>query len=183
MSNHIKPTPEQLAAAVDKLVPDVIAPQLKVLFCGINPSLYSAATGTHFARPGNRFWPALHAAGLTPEQLRPDQQQELLTYRLGVTNLVRRATRTAAELSAEELLTGAEQLTQLVAKYQPQRIAFLGITAYRTAFSLPKAQLGQQAQRIADAEVWALPNPSGLNAHYQLADLAACYRQLTETTA
>ncbi|RZU31910.1 G/U mismatch-specific DNA glycosylase [Blastococcus saxobsidens] len=159
----------------DKPLPDVVAPGLDVLFCGINPSLMSAERGHHFARPGNRFWPALHRAGLTPRQLAPEEDRELLRYGLGVTNLVDRPTRTAAELSADELRAGAEALTALVTTYRPRVLAVLGITAWREAFGRPKAVAGPQPERIGGAQTWALPNPSGLNAHAQLPDLARAY--------
>jgi double-stranded uracil-DNA glycosylase len=161
-----------------KPLPDVIAPGLDVLFCGINPSLTSAGRGHHFARPGNRFWPALHLAGLTPRRLTPDEDRELLRYGLGVTNLVDRPTRTAAELSAQELREGADALADLVARYRPRVLAVLGITAWRQGFDRPRAVAGRQPERIGGADTWAVPNPSGLNAHAQLPDLARVYRQL-----
>ncbi len=160
---------------------DVIAPGLDVLFCGINPSLMSAARGHHFARPGNRFWPALHLAGLTPRRLRPEEDAELLRYGLGVTNVVDRPTRTAAELSAEELRTGAAALTELVARYRPRVLAVLGITAWRVGFDRPRAVAGLQDERVGGAATWVVPNPSGLNAHHQLPDLARIYGQLCAT--
>ena len=162
----------------DKPLPDVIAPGLDVLFCGINPSLMSAERGHHFARPGNRFWPALHRAGLTPRQLAPEEDRELLRHGLGVTNLVDRPTRTAAELSDDELRAGADALAALVQRYRPRVLAVLGITAWRQGFGRPKAVVGRQPERIGGAETWAVPNPSGLNAHAQLPDLARAYRQL-----
>ena len=157
---------------------DVLAHDLAVLFCGINPSLTSAATGHHFARPGNRFWPALHHAGLTPRLLAPEEDELLPRFGLGVTNLVDRPTRTAAELSAEELRAGLARLEQLVAAHRPRVLAVLGVTAWRTAWSRPKAALGRQSETFAGAITWVLPNPSGLNAHHQLADLAAAYRRM-----
>jgi double-stranded uracil-DNA glycosylase len=157
---------------------DVIAPDLDVLFVGINPSLLSAERGHHFARPGNRFWPALHLAGLTPRRLTPDEDEELLGYGLGVTNVVDRPTRTAAELTAEELLAGGRALAALVARYRPRTVAVLGVTAWRTAFGRPKAVLGLQPERLGGAATWVLPNPSGLNAHHQLPDLARLYAQV-----
>jgi TDG/mug DNA glycosylase family protein len=159
----------------DKPLPDVIAPDLDVLFCGINPSLTSAARGHHFARPGNRFWPALHLAGLTPRRLAPEEDRELLRHGLGVTNLVDRPTRTAAELSPEELRAGAAALEDLVARYRPRILAVLGITAWRLAFDHARAGWGRQDRRPGGAEAWVLPNPSGLNAHHQLPDLARLY--------
>jgi double-stranded uracil-DNA glycosylase len=173
-----KPTAADLAAARAKTLPDVVAPGLSVLFCGINPGLYSAATGHHFARPGNRFWPALQQSGFTPRQLDPAEQEELLTYGLGVTNIVARATARADELTREELRAGARTLTTLVARYEPTALAVVGISAYRTAFDRPKATMGTQDERVADARLWVLPNPSGLNAHYQPPALATAFREL-----
>ncbi|MGY2067888.1 G/U mismatch-specific DNA glycosylase [Blastococcus sp. SYSU DS0619] len=161
-----------------KPVPDIVAPGLDVLFCGINPSLMSAERGHHFARPGNRFWPAIHLAGFTPRRLTPDEDRELLHYGLGVTNVVDRPTRTAAELSAEELRAGAVALEELVARYRPRVLAVLGITAWRQGFDRPKAAVGRQPERLGGADTWVVPNPSGLNAHVQLPDLARVYRQL-----
>lgn len=173
-----RPTKAMLEAARNAEVPDIIAPGLDVLFCGINPSLYSAAVGHHFARPGNRFWPALHHAGFTPRQLRPQEEARLLDHRLGITNLVTRATASAAELSAAELRRGGEALRHKLARYRPRVLAVLGITAYRTAFAAPKARLGPQPGCIAGVPIWVLPNPSGLNAHYRLLELAAVYGEL-----
>jgi TDG/mug DNA glycosylase family protein len=157
---------------------DVVAPDLDVLFCGINPSLLSAARGHHFARPGNRFWPALHLAGLTPRRLTPDEDGELPRFGLGVTNLVARPTRAAAELGVQELRDGAAELADLVARWRPRMLAVLGITAWRVALDRPKAVLGRQPERLGGAETWVAPNPSGLNAHHQLPDLARLYREL-----
>ncbi|WP_448639170.1 G/U mismatch-specific DNA glycosylase [Geodermatophilus sp. URMC 63] len=161
-----------------KPLPDVVAPDLDVLFCGINPSLLSAARGHHFARPGNRFWPALHLAGLTPRRLAPEEDRELPRYGLGVTNLVDRPTRTAAELSAEELRDGVAALEELVARYRPRVVAVLGISAWRLATGRARAGWGRQDHRLGGARTWVLPNPSGLNAHHQLPDLARLYGQL-----
>jgi TDG/mug DNA glycosylase family protein len=175
-----RPTPAELAAAREKTLPDVVAPGLSVLFSGINPGLYSAATGHHFARPGNRFWPALHRSGFTPRQLRPDEQSELLTWGLGVTNVVPRATARADELTQEELRAGGERLTALAATYAPRFVAVVGISAYRGAFGRQKAAMGPQEELIGGARLWVLPNPSGLNAHYQPPALAAAFRELRE---
>ncbi|HEV2780778.1 MAG TPA: G/U mismatch-specific DNA glycosylase [Actinophytocola sp.] len=161
-------------------IPDVIAPDLAVLFCGINPGLYSAATGHHFARPGNRFWPALHLSGFTPRRLRPDEQDLLLDYGLGITNLVARPSARADELTPAELRAGAARLTRLAAEHTPRFVAVVGVSAYRTGFARPKATVGEQPERIAEARLWVLPNPSGLNAHYQLPALAAEFRALRE---
>ncbi|WP_199584412.1 G/U mismatch-specific DNA glycosylase [Blastococcus sp. TF02A-30] len=161
-----------------KPLPDVIAPDLDVLFCGINPSLRSAERGHHFARPGNRFWPALHLAGLTPRLLTPDEDRELLRYGMGITNVVDRPTRTAAELSRDELAEGAAALAALVERYRPRLLAVLGVTAYRTGFGRPRAAVGEQPERVGRAVTWVVPNPSGLNAHVQLPDLARIYARL-----
>jgi TDG/mug DNA glycosylase family protein len=159
-------------------VPDLIGPGLQVLFCGINPSLYSAATRHHFARPGNRFWPTLHAAGFTPRLLHPWEEQVLLACGVGITNLVARATATAAELTQDELRAGRQRLERKVRRYAPRWVAVVGIGAYRTAFGRPKAEVGRQAERIGESGLWVLPNPSGLNANHQLADLARAYAAL-----
>lgn len=137
----------------------------------------SAQTGHHFARPGNRFWPALHAAGITPRLLAPAEQQELLRYRVGVTNLVPRASATAAEVTAEELREGAVRLAKLAEQHRPRVVAILGLTAYRTAFGRPKARAGEQPERLGPSRLWVLPNPSGLNAHARPADHAAGLRE------
>jgi TDG/mug DNA glycosylase family protein len=178
MRTGARPVPATADGAPVKPLRDVIAPDLDVLFCGINPSLLSAARGHHFARPGNRFWPALHRAGLTPRLMTPDEDAELPAYGLGITNVVDRPTRTAAELSTEELRAGAEALARLVDTYRPRVLAVLGITAWRTGFDRPKAAIGRQPERIGGAETWVVPNPSGLNAHHQLPDLARIYAQL-----
>ena len=175
-----KPTRLDLLAAQNKTVRDVIAPRLRVLFCGINPGLYSGATGHHFARPGNRFWPTLHQAGFTPRLLDPGEEKELLAFGYGITNLVPRATATADELARGELVAGRRRLENKVKRYQPQVVAVLGIGAYRTAFARREAILGPQLEALANATVWVLPNPSGLNAHYQLADLVERFRELRQ---
>jgi double-stranded uracil-DNA glycosylase len=176
----VKPTKEQLAAAVDRTLPDVIAPGLAVLFSGINPGLYSAATGRHFARPGNRFWPALHRSGFTPRQLRPDEQEELLGYGLGITNVAARATARAEELSRAELVAGADLLAAKVRQFRPRWLAVVGVTAYRIAFRQPKAVFGAQLETIGATRIWVLPNPSGLNAHYTPDSLATAFALLRE---
>jgi TDG/mug DNA glycosylase family protein len=178
MQTRFKPTKEQLQNAFGKTIADVIAPDLKVLFCGINPGLYSGAVGHHFARPGNRFWPALNAGGFTRELLSPFDERELLKDGYGITNFVKRTTATAAELSAEELVEGGKRLVRKIQRYRPRCVAVLGITTYRTAFNLPKASLGRQIETIGGTIVWVLPNPSGLNAHYQPKDLARLFREL-----
>jgi TDG/mug DNA glycosylase family protein len=174
------PTKAEVAAAAGRTVPDLIAPGLAVLFSGINPGLYSAATGHHFARPGNRFWPALHAAGFTDRVLRPAEEPMLLEVGVGITNLVDRATATAAELSPDELRRGRRALERKVRRYRPRCVAVLGIGAYRAAFELPRAALGRQPERIGTAALWVLPNPSGLNANHQLGDLARAFGALRE---
>jgi TDG/mug DNA glycosylase family protein len=179
MPTHIrKPTKEELLAAEGKTVPDLIARDLRALFCGINPGLYSAATGHHFARPGNRFWPALHNSGFTDQLLSPFDERALLPLRCGITNIVARATATADELSAEELREGGRRLEAKVRRYRPLCLAILGIGAYRSAFVQPKASLGRQSATIGETMIWILPNPSGLNAHYQPKDLARLFREL-----
>jgi TDG/mug DNA glycosylase family protein len=172
------PTRADLLAAAHKSVPDLIAPNLNVLFCGINPGLYSAYTGHHFARPGNRFWPALHLGGFTPRLLSPAEEQELLPLGYGITNLVQRASATADELTKEELAAGGERLVAKVEEYTPRVLAVLGVGAYRTAFGRARAAMGLQAERIGPVHVWVLPNPSGLNAHYTLEGLAEVFGQL-----
>ena len=176
------PTAAELAAAHGRTIPDVIAPGLGVLFCGINPGLYSAATGHHFARPGNRFWPALYRAGFVPRQLRPAEQNLLLGYGQGITNLVARGTARADELTAAEIVAGGAILTAKIRRYRPRWLAVLGVTAYRTAFGVRDARVGRQASSIADTGVWVLPNPSGLNAHYPLDRLAEEFTRLRAAT-
>lgn len=175
---RVRPTKAELAAAADKVIPDLIAPDLLVLFCGINPGLYSGATGHHFARPGNRFWPALHAGGFTPRLLSPYDEREMLSYRCGITNVVARTTATAAELSDEEFRAGGKVLRQKLRKYRPRVLAVLGIGAYRAAFDRPDAALGLQPGTIESTRVWVLPNPSGLNAHYSAASLGKLFAEL-----
>ncbi len=179
---HIhKPSKEELLAAAGKTVPDVIARGLRVLFCGINPGLYTAAVGHHFARPGNRFWPALYASRFTERLLSPFEEHELLTNGYGITNVVERATATAAELSIEEYIEGGRLLGAKVRRYRPRFLAVLGVGAYRTAFDRPKAKLGLQLELIGKTSIWVLPNPSGLNAHYQPKDLARLFSELRLT--
>ena len=173
-----RPTKADLKAAQNKTVPDVIAPALAVLFCGINPGLYTAAIGHHFGRPGNRFWPTLHASGFTPRLLDPSEEQELLPLGYGITNVVARATATADELSEREMIAGGKLLREKVLKFAPRYLAVLGIGAYRVAFARPKAVIGLQPEPIGETRVWVLPNPSGLNAHYQGKDLVKVFRAL-----
>lgn len=173
-----RPSREQILGAEGTTVPDIIAPGLKVLFCGINPGLYSGAVGHHFARPGNRFWPSLYASGFTSRLLSPEEERELLNYDCGITNFVAQATAGAADLSDREIIAGGKRLVQKVQEYQPKYLSILGIGVYRKAFSRPKAQVGPQAETIGRTRLWVLPNPSGLNAHYQLEDLADLFLEL-----
>ena len=180
MTTPWKPTKEQLLAATEKTVPDVIAPDLRVLFCGINPGLYTAAVGHHFARPGNRFWPALHAGGFTDRVLSPFDERELLKSGYGITNVVARTTASADQLTKEEIVAGGEQLRKKVLRFRPRVLAVLGVGAYRTAFNQAKATVGRQNEMIGNTIVWVLPNPSGLNANYQPAQLAQLFSELKE---
>lgn len=159
-------------------MPDVTAPGLCVLFCGINPGLYSAATGHHFARPGNRFWPALHQSGFTGRQLLPSEERELLRLGLGITNIVARATARAEELGRDELVEGGRLLATKVAGLHPRWLAVVGLTAYRTAFGMPRASVGRQEITIGGVPVWVLPNPSGLNASWTTTKLTEAFRDL-----
>jgi len=177
-SSRRRPTKAQVEAAAGRTVPDLIRPDLAVLFCGINPGLYSGATRHHFARPGNRFWPALYAAGFTSRLVSPWDEQLLLDGGVGITNLVARATATAAELSAAELRAGRRRLERKVARYRPRWVAVVGIGAYRTAFDRPKAVMGRQQELIGQSGLWVLPNPSGLNANHQLPELTQVFRAL-----
>lgn len=177
-----KPTAAELAAAAGKGIRDVVAPGLRVLFVGINPGLYTAATGHHFARPGNRFWPALHAAGYSDRLLHPAEQRELLARGYGITNLVNRATATADELDPAEFIAGRKRLAVKVRRLRPRVVAFLGVGAYCHAFGVPRAAIGEQGVRFEGARVWLLPNPSGLNANYQLPALVALFRTLKRAT-
>ena len=173
-----RPTAADLAAAAGRTIPDVISPGLRVLFCGINPGLYSAATGRHFARPGNRFWPALHQSGFTPRQFRPAEQEQLADLGLGITNIVARATARAGELTAAELREGGQLLRAKAERLRPRWVAVAGVTAYRTAFGRPGARVGPAGESLAGARLWVLPNPSGLNAHWSAAALAAEFARL-----
>ena len=173
-----KPTKEDLRDAVTQTVDDLIGYDLKVLFCGINPGLYSGATGLHFARPGNRFWKTLHGAGFTDRLLDPTEEHELLEQGYGITCFVGRTTARADELLAEEFVEGGRILEKKVAKFRPKMLAVLGLGAYRTAFNRPAAQVGPQTETLGGTRIWLLPNPSGLNAHYQLADLIELFRSV-----
>jgi len=176
----MKPTKADLAAAFGTTLPDVIARDLDVLFCGINPGLYTAAVQQHFGRPGNRFWPTIYRAGFTPRLFHPSEQRELLQHGCGITNVVARATATAAELTPADLIEGARILDAKVRRYRPRVLAIVGIGAYRTGFVRPKAKMGLQEETIGDARIWILPNPSGLNANYQADSLAALFGELRE---
>jgi double-stranded uracil-DNA glycosylase len=175
---HTRPDRAEIQAAAGKTVADVIAANLCILFVGINPGLYTAAIGHHFGRPGNRFWPVLYAAGFTDRLFSPYEERELLPLGLGITNIVARATATAEELAAEELRAGARHLEEKIAVYTPAYLAVLGVSAYRSAFQQPKAAIGLQPEKISGAKIWVLPNPSGLNAHYQKEALAEMFRRL-----
>ncbi|MEY9211156.1 G/U mismatch-specific DNA glycosylase [Thermobifida halotolerans] len=177
-----RPTRAELAAAHGTTVPDVLGPDLDVLFCGINPGLYSGWSGRHFARPGNRFWPALHAAGFTPRLLDPREQHLLPGLGLGITNLVDRATARADELTGAELREGGRALAAKLRVHRPRVLAVLGVTAYRQAFSRPHARIGPQdpGDAVAGVPVWVLPNPSGLNAHWDVRGIAAELRRMRE---
>jgi TDG/mug DNA glycosylase family protein len=174
----LRPGKADLEAAEGRTIPDVIVPDLNVLFCGINPGLYSAAVGHHFARPGNRFWPALYASGFTDRLVSPFEDTILPRFGLGLTNLVARGTASAAELSAAEIGAGARELEKKIRRFRPGRLAVLGVGAYRHAFGKKKAKIGLQEHEIHGTRVWVLPNPSGLNAHYQMADIAALMKEL-----
>jgi len=176
-----RPTRAELAAAAGLTIADVSEPGLRVLFAGINPSLYSAATGYHFARPGNRFWPALHGSGFTPRRLRPDEQHELLGLGLGITNLVARATARADELTTAELADGGRLLADKLARLRPRWLAVVGVTAYRAGFGSPQATIGRQELKLGRTAVWVLPNPSGLNASWTTPRLVEAFREFKET--
>lgn len=173
----------EIPASHGRRLPDIIAPGLAVLFCGINPGLYSAAVGHHFARPGNRFWPALFAAGFTDRRLDPSEDRLLLDLGYGLTNLVSRATAQASEIAGSELVRGRHRLERTIQRFGPRWVAILGIGAYRAAFARPHATVGAQPERLARTRVWVLPNPSGLNAHHQPRDLARAFRRLHQAVS
>jgi double-stranded uracil-DNA glycosylase len=177
-SGTLKPSRADLLAAADRTVPDLLAPGLTVVFCGINPGLYSAWAKHHFARPGNRFWPALFAGGFTNRLLEPQEEHELLDLGYGITNLVERATVGSDELTTDELKAGARILKAKTRRYKPGAVAILGVSAYRVAFERPGAVLGLQTERVVDAAVWVLPNPSGLNAHFTPPALAQIFSEM-----
>ncbi len=175
-----RPTRAELLAAYDTAVTDLVAPRTTVLLCGINPSLESGATGFHFGTPSNRLWPVLHLAGFTPRRLHPSETGELTSRGLSITNLVNRSTARADEISDDEVRAGVTRLTELVERISPRWVAFLGLAAYRVGFGRRRAQVGRQPETLGPASVWLLPNPSGLNAHYQLPDLVRVYGELRE---
>lgn len=179
-NQYHQPTRAEQQAAAGKTIADVVAPGLRVLFCGINPGLYSAAAGCHFARPGNRFWPALHASGFTSRLLSPFEQELLLDLGLGITNVVARSTARADELTKDELIDGGRILSAKLLTLRPKWLAVVGVTAYRTAFGQPRAAVGPQETAIGGTSVWVLPNPSGLNAHSPAPKLAEMFRELRE---
>lgn len=178
----MKPTRVQLEEARDKTVADVIVPDLSVVFCGINPGLYTAAVGHHYAHPGNRFWRALFRGGFTPRLFAPEEERELLPLGYGLTNLVPRTTATAAEVGNGEFRTGARVLEEKILRYRPCFLAFVGIGAYRIGFGRPKAVLGPQNETIGSTRIWTLPSTSGLNQNYPPVKLAALFRQLKDAT-
>ncbi len=180
--NKFKPSKEDLRDAVNRTTEDLIDYNLKVLFCGINPGIWSGATGFHFAKPGNRFWKTLHLSSFTDRLLHPSEEHELLENGYGITSFCKRTTARADELSNEEMIEGGKGLVKKVLEFKPQFLAVLGIGAYRTAFNQPKAQLGLQNEKIGETKIWLLPNPSGLNAHYQLNDLAKLFGELQQAT-
>ena len=173
-----RPTPAQLLGAYGTTIPDLVAPGIRVLLVGINPSLYSGFTATHFARPGNRLWRTLHEAGFTERRLHPSESEAILAAGIGITNLVARATARADELTDDEIRAGVRPLARLVRRHRPAYVAFLGISTYRVAFDAPKATVGPQPESFEGAGVWVRPNPSGLNAHYQQPALTAAYATL-----
>ncbi len=174
-------TRAELESFRDAVVPDLIGDGCRLLFVGINPGLWTAATGAHFARPGNRFYPALLQAGIITRPVDPTaglseaDTAHLLERGVGITNLAPRATARADELTSHELRTGPERLTQVVAQWRPRVIAVAGITAYRTAFGRRKATTGRQEETIGGVPLWVVPNPSGLNAHDTVGSLAEAY--------
>lgn len=178
-----RPTAAEIAAAKDRTIPDLIAPGLSILFCGINPGLYSAAVGYHFARPGNRFWTTLHRSGITDRVLLPTESAALLESKCGITDIVARSSARAEELARDELISGQRKLVIKVKRYRPRYLAVLGVSAYRTAFERADAVIGAQPEKIGTTVVWVLPNPSGLNAHYPPLKLAQEFRRLHDAVA
>jgi len=178
--NKFKPSKEDLRDATNRTTEDLIDYNIKVLFCGINPGIWSGATGFHFAKPGNRFWKALHFGGFSDRVLHPSEEHELLENGYGITSFCKRTTARADELSNEEIVQGGKNLVKKIEKFKPQMLAVLGIGVYRTAFNQSKAKLGLQDTKIGNTRIWLLPNPSGLNAHYQINDLAKLFGELKQ---
>jgi double-stranded uracil-DNA glycosylase len=183
LADRVSPSKAELEAARGRTIPNVLGPGLDVVFVGINPGLWSGAVGHHFARPGNRFWKALHGSGFTDRLLFPLEDASLLDLNLGLTNLVARTTATAAELSFDEIQDGAQELEDRLSPLHPRFVAVLGIGAYRTGFGRRDAALGSQDEDLGGARLWVLPNPSGLNAHYQLDDLVERFRALRDAVS
>jgi double-stranded uracil-DNA glycosylase len=179
----LRPSPQALAAARGRTIPDVLGPNLRLVFCGINPGVWSGATGHHFAHPSNRFWKVLVASGFTPERFTPDRDSELPSLGIGITNLVTRTTASAAELRPEELRDGAERLGKELTTRRIGSVAFLGVSAYRTAFKRPRAAVGAQNDTLGEARIWLLPNPSGLQAAYSFAEMAELFSELRMAVA
>ena len=179
----MNPSKAELEAARGRAIPDVLGPDLDVVFVGINPGLWSGAVGHHFARPGNRFWKALHGSGFTDRLLSPAEDASLLDHDLGVTNLVARTTASADELGTDELRRGARRVEERLGPLRPRFVAVLGIGAYRTGFGRRRAVLGPQEDGLGSSQLWVLPNPSGLNAHYQLDDLVERFGALRAEVA
>ena len=173
-----RPTKQELAASYGRTLPDLVGPGLRVLLVGINPSLWSGWSGHHFGRPSNRLWVTLHEAGFTPRRLAPEDTAELLAAGIGISNLVARATARADELADDEIRAGVPRLRTTVARWRPRAVAVLGVSAYRVAFREPRAIVGRQRETLEGALLWVLPNPSGLNAHYQQPALSAAYAAL-----
>jgi TDG/mug DNA glycosylase family protein len=173
-----QPTRAELLSAYGRTVPDLAGSGMRVLLCGINPSLWSGLVGYHFARPSNRLWPVLHEAGFTPRRLHPSETDELVAAGLGITNLVARATARADELTTAEIQAGLPAVSTLAQRWRPVYVAFLGLSAYRLATGERRAGVGPQERTLGPAGVWLLPNPSGLNASYQLPALVEAYAAL-----
>lgn len=164
----------------NKPVPDIISKDLDILFCGINPGLTSAVTHHHFAKPGNRFWKALFLSQLVPSQLLPNQQKELLQYRIGITNFVTRPSATAKEISKQEYIIGSKKLIKKIAEFKPKNLVILGIEAFKNGFNQKVVTIGLQTEKIHNTQVWVFPNPSGLNAHYSLEDFVKLFAKLKQ---
>jgi TDG/mug DNA glycosylase family protein len=183
LAERVSPSKAELEAARGRTIPDVLGSDLEVVFVGINPGLWSGAVGHHFARPGNRFWKALQGSRFTDRLLSPLEDATLLKRNLGLTNLVARTTATANELDADEIRAGAQKLEDRLSPLHPRFVAVLGIGAYRTGFGRRDGALGSQDEDLNGARLWVLPNPSGLNAHYQLDDLTERFRTLRDAVA